>query len=106
QRPMRNPSGRRRPHRRWARHGCRAQRLCRGGGGMSASTSAPRAEQNMERYRRIRSVIEAPVLDRRKFAKLPSIPCDGVLIDMEDSVPLARKVEGRAAVLAELRKRE
>jgi citrate lyase beta subunit len=58
-----------------------------------------------DRYRRIRSVLESPVLDERKFGKLPGVPCDAALIDMEDSVPLGRKDEGRAAVLAALRDR-
>lgn len=58
-----------------------------------------------DRYRRIRSVLESPVLDPRKFAKLPGVPCDAVLVDMEDSVPLGRKDEGREAVLAALQDR-
>jgi citrate lyase beta subunit len=51
------------------------------------------------RYARIRSVLETPVLDEHKWAKLPGIPCDAVLVDMEDAVPVARKLEGRAKVL-------
>ena len=63
-------------------------------------------EEGRERYRLVRSVLEAPVLDPRKWAKLPSIPCDAVLIDMEDSVPLGMKPEGRAAVLAAIAERD
>jgi citrate lyase beta subunit len=43
-------------------------------------------------------VIETPVLDARKWAKLPSIPSDAVLVDMEDSVPSHLKEEGRRRV--------
>jgi citrate lyase beta subunit len=56
-------------------------------------------------YTRIRSVLETPVLDERKWAKLPSIPCDAVLVDMEDAVPLGRKPEGRARVFEVLQDR-
>lgn len=58
------------------------------------------------RYRNLRSVIESPVLDEHKFNKLPGIPADGVLVDMEDSVPPTRKEEGRARVLERLADRE
>ena len=51
------------------------------------------------RYARLRSVLETPVLDARKWAKVPSIPCDALLVDMEDAVPPERKPEGRARVL-------
>ena len=54
------------------------------------------------RYRNLRSVLESPVLDEHKFNKLPGIPADGVLVDMEDSVPPTRKEEGRAKVLERL----
>lgn len=46
-------------------------------------------------YLGIRSVIETPLLDERKWAKIPGIPADAVFIDLEDSLPPARKVEGR-----------
>lgn len=59
-----------------------------------------------DRYARIRSVLEIPVLDERKWAKLPNIPCDAVLVDMEDAVPLARKLEGRQKVLEAIANRE
>ncbi len=55
-----------------------------------------------ERYTAIRSVIESPVLEPRKWAKLPGIPADAVLVDMEDAVPPDKKLEGRAAVVAAL----
>lgn len=54
------------------------------------------------RYTAIRSIIETPVLDAKKWAKLPGIPADAVLVDMEDAVPPNRKDEGRAAVVRAL----
>jgi citrate lyase beta subunit len=51
---------------------------------------------------RIRSVMETPVLDERKWAKVPQLPTDAVLVDMEDTVAQARKLEGRAAVIRAL----
>ena len=56
----------------------------------------------LDRYTSIRSIIETPVLDPKKWAKLPGIPADAILIDMEDAVPATRKDEGRAAVIAAL----
>lgn len=50
----------------------------------------------------IRSIMETPVLDDRKWAKVPLMPTDAVLVDMEDTVAQARKLEGRAAVAASL----
>jgi citrate lyase beta subunit len=46
-------------------------------------------------YRAIRSVFEAPILDERKWAKVPEIPADLMFIDIEDSVAPARKEEAR-----------
>lgn len=46
----------------------------------------------------VRSVLETPILDDRKWAKVPSIPADAVLLDIEDSVPSDRKREARDAV--------
>lgn len=48
---------------------------------------------------KVRSVMEALVLDERKWAKVPTVPTQAVLIDMEDTVAQERKVEGRAAVV-------
>lgn len=52
---------------------------------------------------RIHSIMETPVLDERKWAKVPDQATDAVLVDMEDTVAQARKEEGRAAVVAALR---
>jgi citrate lyase beta subunit len=54
------------------------------------------------RYRAVRSVLETPILDAHKWAKMPGIPADMALVDLEDSVPPARKVEARAKVVAAL----
>lgn len=47
----------------------------------------------------VKSIMETPVLDERKWAKVPEYPTDAVLVDMEDTVAQARKLEGRAAVI-------
>jgi citrate lyase beta subunit len=49
-----------------------------------------------ERYQGIRSIMETPLLDERKWAKIPDIPADAIFVDLEDSLPPARKEEGRA----------
>jgi citrate lyase beta subunit len=54
-------------------------------------------------WKRIRSLFEAPILDERKWAKVPTIPADAFILDMEDAVPLDRKEEGRAKVLEYLK---
>ena len=46
-------------------------------------------------YLAIRSILETPILDDHKWAKLPGIPADMVFIDLEDSVPPDRKEEAR-----------
>ena len=55
-----------------------------------------------QQFASMRSVMETPVLDARKWAKVPDLPTDGVLVDMEDTVAQARKLDGRAAVVAAL----
>lgn len=51
---------------------------------------------------RVHCVMETPVLDARKWAKVPTSPTDGCLIDMEDTVAQHRKLEGREAVIRAL----
>jgi citrate lyase beta subunit len=46
------------------------------------------------------SILETPILDERKWSKVPSIPAHAVLLDLEDSVPPERKAEARAKVCA------
>lgn len=55
---------------------------------------------------RVHCIMETPVLDERKWAKVPTSPTDGVLIDMEDTVAQSRKLEGRDAVVSSLANRE
>jgi citrate lyase beta subunit len=57
-------------------------------------------------YLGIRSIIETPLLDDRKWAKIPDIPADAIFIDLEDSLPPARKEEGRARAAQVLGDRE
>jgi citrate lyase beta subunit len=54
-------------------------------------------------WRQVRCLFEAPILDERKWAKIPSIPADAFIIDLEDSVPLNRKDEAREKALTYLR---
>jgi citrate lyase beta subunit len=51
----------------------------------------------------VRSILETPILDDRKWSKMKSVPCDAVLLDLEDSVAPQRKLEARRRVLDELR---
>jgi citrate lyase beta subunit len=50
----------------------------------------------------VRSILETPILDAHKWSKLTTIDCDAVLLDLEDSVAPARKLEARARVLQEI----
>lgn len=54
---------------------------------------------------RVHCIMETPVLDERKWAKVSTSPTDAVLVDMEDTVAQARKLEGRAAVVRVLQHR-
>jgi citrate lyase beta subunit len=47
-----------------------------------------------------RSYFEAPIMDERKWAKVPTIPADVFLADMEDSVPGPLKERARKKVAA------
>jgi citrate lyase beta subunit len=53
-------------------------------------------------YEGIRSIMETPLLDEHKWQKIPSIPADVIFIDLEDSLPPARKDEGRARAVGVL----
>ncbi len=50
-------------------------------------------------YGNIRSILESPILDAHRWGKVPAIPADAVLLDMEDSVPSAAKDEARDEVM-------
>ncbi|MBS45662.1 MAG: hypothetical protein CMH83_21310 [Nocardioides sp.] len=54
-------------------------------------------------HRAVRTVFEAPILDERKWAKIPEIDADVFFLDLEDSVPPARKEEARQVALGHLR---
>ena len=47
----------------------------------------------------VRSILETPILDDRKWSKVPSLPTDAVLLDLEDSVPPDRKLAAREKVV-------
>ncbi|GAA2403824.1 CoA ester lyase [Actinomadura vinacea] len=56
-------------------------------------------------YRALRSILETPILDDRKWGKLPGIPADAVFLDLEDSVAPAGKEEARERAVRALRER-
>lgn len=47
----------------------------------------------------VRCLFESPILDERKWAKIPSIPADAFILDLEDAVPRMGKEEARAKVV-------
>lgn len=47
----------------------------------------------------VRCLFESPILDERKWAKIPSIPSDSFILDLEDAVPAPGKVEARGKVV-------
>jgi citrate lyase beta subunit len=55
-----------------------------------------------DRYLGVRSLLETPIMDDHKWAKVPGIPTDAVLVDLEDSVPPPLKEAARERVLAAL----
>jgi citrate lyase beta subunit len=57
-----------------------------------------------EDWATVRCLFEAPILDERKWKKIPSIPADAFILDLEDSAPLDRKEEARAKVVEYLGK--
>ncbi|HEY1831846.1 MAG TPA: aldolase/citrate lyase family protein [Acidimicrobiales bacterium] len=50
-------------------------------------------------WHRVRCCFESPILDERKWAKIPTIPADAFMLDLEDAVPIDRKEEARTKVL-------
>lgn len=54
---------------------------------------------DLSRYHQLRSILETPILDEHKWAKIPSLPADAFLLDMEDSVPPAAKPAARERVV-------
>jgi len=55
-----------------------------------------------DRYLGVRSLLETPIMDDRKWAKIPGIPTDAVLVDLEDSVPPPAKEAARERVVRAL----
>jgi citrate lyase subunit beta/citryl-CoA lyase len=56
--------------------------------------------------RRRRSVLYVPALNEKALAKLSSLDCDAVVIDLEDSIAPSKKAEAREAVRSFLETRE
>jgi citrate lyase beta subunit len=56
--------------------------------------------------RGVRSIMETPILDEHKWAKIPSFAADAFLLDLEDSVPIAGKDRARAKLAEQLRSPE
>lgn len=52
----------------------------------------------------VRCLFESPILDQRKWAKIPSIPADAFILDLEDAVPRNGKEEARAKVVEYLQR--
>jgi citrate lyase beta subunit len=67
---------------------------------MAAGTTQP---DRAAPYRAVRSVLETPILDDRKWAKVPDIPADMMLLDLEDAVPPALKDRARDKVVEYVR---
>lgn len=55
-------------------------------------------------WARVRCLFESPIMDERKFAKVPSIPADAFILDLEDAVPPADKERARDKVIEHLGK--
>jgi citrate lyase beta subunit len=51
----------------------------------------------------VRCLFESPILDERKWAKLPNIPADAFILDLEDAVPLDGKEQARQRVIEAIR---
>lgn len=54
---------------------------------------------DLSAYHALRSILETPILDEHKWAKIPGLPADAFLLDMEDSVPPAAKPAARERVV-------
>lgn len=47
----------------------------------------------------VRCLFESPILDERKWAKVPEIPADAFILDLEDAVPVTGKEAAREKVV-------
>jgi citrate lyase beta subunit len=52
-----------------------------------------------EAWSSVRCLFESPILDERKWAKIPSIPADAFILDLEDAVPVNGKERAREKVV-------
>jgi citrate lyase beta subunit len=68
-----------------------------GGAGPAAGSPVPDGMDNP--WASVRCLFESPILDERKWAKIPSIPADAFILDLEDAVPVNGKAEARAKVV-------
>ena len=59
-----------------------------------------------DRYLGVRSLLETPIMDDHKWAKIPGLPTDAVLVDLEDSVPPPLKEGARLRVVQALQEPE
>lgn len=50
-------------------------------------------------WKAVRCLFESPIMDERKWAKIPGIPADAFILDMEDALPDTLKLEGREKVV-------
>lgn len=57
----------------------------------------------VKRWKNVRVLFESPILNEHKFAKVPDIPADAFILDLEDSVPDHRKDEARGKVIEMLK---
>jgi citrate lyase subunit beta/citryl-CoA lyase len=55
--------------------------------------------------RPLRSVLYTPASNERALRKAADLPCDAVILDLEDAVAPERKAEARAAAVAAVRER-
>jgi len=54
-------------------------------------------------YLGLRSILLTPIMDDRKWAKIPDIAADSFFVDLEDSLPVAQKEAGRSRAVEYLR---
>lgn len=55
--------------------------------------------QQIGSWSSVRCLFESPILDEHKWAKIPSIPADAFILDLEDAVPIAGKEQARRKVV-------
>ncbi|NBB49625.1 CoA ester lyase [Rhizobium sp. CRIBSB] len=69
-------------------------------------TSAPTSFRDRHPSRLRRSVLTVPAVNERALAKAAMMDCDAIIFDLEDSVALDRKAEGRRNLLNFLREHD